>query len=225
MVGVVELTMPALFAAGLAASPHCALMCGPLNAAQLQTRGDLNWREAQLLANGGRIFGYATLGALAGGVGSLLLPSLPAVQTGPWIQALAALLLIVAGLRHLRQPKSKPACCLRVPRLGRLPLRLRLFAQGMLWAALPCAILYGIVLLAAFSASAAYGAFLMAAFGLGTSPLLWASGELVQRLAQRQPRRALRLSTGAVLVTLGLISAMAVLGAPAEWLLWCRAPA
>jgi hypothetical protein len=224
---VVELSASALFAAGLAASPHCALMCGALNAAQMRARGDLPWREAQLILQCGRVTGYAVLGAVAGGLGGTLLAALPQPGVGRFVQASAALLLILAGLLQLKGVSASPRTCCTKPdlRFAAWPLRPRLFLQGLIWAALPCGILYGVLLLASFAGTAASGALLMTAFGLGTLPLLWASGGMVQALTRTHGRRALQYGSGVALLLLGLASATAALMQSAGFFAWCVAHA
>ncbi len=218
----VELSAPAFLIAGLATSPHCALMCGGINAAQLRDRGDLSVASAQAWVNAGRIAGYAMLGAIAGVFGGWLLPRLSEVAAlGRWLQLGAALTLVAIGGLQMRSARVRPECCVKPTlRSARGPLQLRLFLQGTLWAAMPCGVLYGVLLLASFSASVATGALLAGAFGLGTTPLLWASAELVQALAARRPQRALRLATGVALILIGLAATAVIAlhgGDPFGW--------
>lgn len=219
----VELTAPALFAAGLAASPHCALMCGALGAAQMRTRGAVPWREAQLLVHWGRVLGYSALGALAGTLGAVLLPALPQPGIGRIVQGLAALLLILGGLLQFRGAHILPrACCARPPEcFARWPARVRLFLQGLAWAALPCGILYGVLMLASFTGSAAGGALLMASFGLGTVPLLLASGGLAHALTQARGGSALQYGAGIALIFLGVAAGAAALSHGSDLFAWC----
>ncbi|MBX6419751.1 MAG: sulfite exporter TauE/SafE family protein [Nevskia sp.] len=223
----VPLTVPALFAAGLASSLHCTFMCGALNAAQARTRGAVGLNQALLLIHGGRVAGYAGLGAAAGALGQSLIHALPATAAGGAVQAAAAAALIGIGLRQWRAPARAAHDACHVPRAGfaaRFPARLRLPLQGLCWALLPCGILYGALLLAAFSGGALSGALLLLAFGLGTLPLLYAGGGLFAATARPSPQ--LRRVSGLALVALGLASFAAVLLHPA-WLpgLWCHTPA
>jgi uncharacterized protein len=80
----------------------------------------------------------------------------------------------------------------------------RLMAQGVLWALMPCGILYTVVLLAALGASAVGGLVLLAAFGLGTVPLMGASGGLFGLATRPQRTQTLRRAAGAALVALGV---------------------
>jgi hypothetical protein len=221
---VAELTAPALFVAGATTSLHCALMCGAINAAQVRSQGPVPLRQALLLVHGGRVLGYALLGALAGAVGARLAFWLPDALGGRALQALAALTLVVAGAQQWRSNKgSKKGVgsiypCHQVgatkmdPTPFSLPPRPRLLAQGLLWALMPCGILYAVVLLAALSASPLAGLLLLAAFGLGTVPLMGVSGGLLGLAARPQGTRALRHAAGGALIALGLAGvALAVL--------------
>lgn len=218
-----QLTVPALFVAGLGASLHCTLMCGAIQSAQLGSRDTVPLRTALLLVHAGRVIGYTALGALAGGFGAALMPLLPQENLGKSIQLLMALLLVAAGLLHLRSATQPIKACCRSPspRFGSLPPRVRLLLQGLLWAALPCGILYGALLLATFSGSALYGGVLLAAFGLGTVPMLGASGGLLQHLAAARGSRTLRYVTAGLLLALGLAGFGTVLTHSAIILPWC----
>jgi len=221
---IVELTAPAFLIAGLATSPHCALMCGAVSATHLQTRGALTAAHAQLVVNLGRVSGYALLGALAAGAGSWLLPRLPGEAIGRWLQLGAALAMILVGALQMRARAARPACCAQPPlRFALGPVPVRLFLQGLLWAALPCGVLYGVLLLASFSGTAAQGALLAGAFGLGTTPLLWASGALVGTLGRR--RTALRSAAGLALMLIGAAMTIAIAVHGADPLGWCVAHA
>lgn len=231
MPAIAELTAPALFVAGATTSLHCALMCGAINAAQVQSHGPVPVPTALGLVHAGRVLGYALLGLVAGALGARLSLWLPDALAGRLLQGLAALALIAAGLqqwrpsrdglltrlgdgllrsqtRHLRcgariVVRSPSPNGLKSPSPNGLP-RARLFAQGLLWALMPCGILYTVVLLAALTASPVTGFFLLAAFGLGTVPLMGVSGGLFGLAARPQRTQGLRRAAGAALVTLGV---------------------
>lgn len=222
---MIELTVPALLATGLAASPHCSLMCGALQVSLLRTRGAVAVTHALLLLQSGRIAGYALLGLAAGGLGQWLLRALPAADWGRWVQLAAAALLIGLGVRQFRSRLSLRAGSCHAPPLPRGLARLaaapRLSVQGLLWALMPCGLLYAVLGLAALSGSAAFGALLLAAFGLGSSPLLGGAGALVAR-AGGAP--GLRRAGAVALVAMGTASAIAGLLFPAALGAWCRLP-
>lgn len=217
----IELTVPALFVAGATTSLHCALMCGAINAAQVRSQGPVPLSETLALVHGGRVLGYAVLGALAGALGGRLALWLPETFAGQWLQALASLALVAAGLQQLRAHRHRPshlAGCTRRNALGtRGPVRARLFGQGLLWALMPCGILYTVLLLAALTTHALTGFVLLLAFGLGTVPLMGVSGGLFGLATRPQDTRVLRHAAAAVLITLGLAGTAAALLQP-DWL-------
>lgn len=230
---IAELTAPALFLAGATSSLHCALMCGAVNAAQARSHGPVPLRQALALVHGGRVLGYALLGLLAGALGAQLAFWLPDTLGGRALQGLAALALVVAGVQHWRGPsgdglprsRSRHAGCaarrVRSPSpdvhaarekidLTLFSTRVRLFGQGLLWALMPCGILYTVVLLAGLAARPVAGFFLLAAFGLGTVPLMGATGGLLGLAARPQRARVLRHAAGAALVTVGVAGTLAL---------------
>lgn len=195
-----ELTLAAFAAAGLGASPHCALMCGCLQALQLRPAAEgAALRQRLMLLHAGRVAGYALMGALVGAGGLLLFRQLPDAVTGLRLQGLAAAILLLMGLRqwrggaHCRAAGRPPAPA---------PTAARVFLRGMAWALLPCGALYGMLFLAMLSRSPLYAALLMAAFGLGTLPLLGAGGWLLPRTALQ--REGLRRAGAAMLIVFGL---------------------
>lgn len=210
---VLELTAPALFIAGATTSVHCALMCGAINAAQLRAHGSVPLRRALLLVHGGRVAGYALLGALAGALGGRLALWLPAEAIGRALQALAALALVAAGLQQLTKRGqihfSHGGCAAtREKKMDLTPFSL--LAHGLLWALVPCGILYTVLLLGALTTSAASGALLLGAFGLGTVPLMGISGGALALAARPADGRRLRQASGALLVALGLAAVLMV---------------
>lgn len=213
-------------AAGLASTPHCALMCGPLLSAHMRGAGSgaattataagdcatgcTAQRRRGLLYSSGRIAAYTLLGALAGAFGR----GLHELSARVPLHMLAGIILGaglgMAGWLVWRQAQDKPAA-VNLP--GRLARSLRCFvpgnspvaslATGALSALLPCAALLPLWLLAAGSGSAVAGAQLSLAFGLGTLPgalgWLWLS---TQRLISL--RVPLWLSTGLAVIVIGL---------------------
>ncbi len=215
-----ELSIPALFVAGLASAPHCGLMCGPLQGWFLNTRGALPVRVSLLWLHAGRLLGYAALGAIAGAAGGALLRLFPSPVLGQAVRIFAAATLVIVALRQLRKPAANTCNARHHTRLPMLSPPLRLLAQGWAWSWLPCGLLYSALLLAGFSGGAGSGAVLLLAFGLGTVPVLAAAGGITAGL-RPQPARLKRAAT-ALLVVFGLASAFAVLAHP-SWLpdAWC----
>src|SRR4051812_22155160 len=167
----------AAFVAGLVTSLHCAAMCGPLACSLMPVRGDRSDPNVvSTVYHGARLTGYATLGALAGGLGQAPLKwiSQSSLRWMPWILVLFFVALALRWDRHL--PK--------LAALGRFTWKLQSWlrgrsrvqaaaALGFATPLLPCGPLYFIVTLALLAGSAVRGMEVMLAFGLGTVPLLW----------------------------------------------------
>lgn len=192
--------LTAALLAGLAGTPHCLGMCGGISAALGCPRrppgasGILP--DAPLLAlQLGRLCGYGLLGTLAGFAGANLaaegMGQLP--LSGPNLRLALALIMVLIGLQiaggrpplgaleRLGEPLWRRArgTAARLRQRSNLSAR---FVAGLLWALLPCGLLYGMLAAAAASGSALHGGLLLVSFGLGTLPALLASALLPARL-------------------------------------------
>ncbi len=170
-------TFAGAFAAGLAGSVHCALMCGPLACAGLPVE-----RSARLRAAGawhlGRIAAYALLGCLLGGVGLSIAQGLSGsvVAAMPWVMAAALVATAFDVGRWIRPPAFLGGLARRVARLGaKLSPALRAGALGAATPLLPCGLLYGVFLAAMAAGSFGRGAGLMASFAVGGTAALSAA--------------------------------------------------
>src|SRR6188768_303000 len=113
----------AAFVAGLITSLHCAGMCGPLACSLMPVKGDRS--DAQTVStvyHVSRLAGYATLGALAGGIGRapLLWISQSFLRWLPWVLVLFFVALALRWDRHL--PK--------IASLGRFTWKLQTWVRG-----------------------------------------------------------------------------------------------
>lgn len=199
---------------GLLGGGHCLGMCGGLmGALTLAIPAEQRGRRLRLLLgyNLGRILSYAVAGLLLGVAGWALANS-PAVTA---LRVVAALLLIAMGLylggwwsgltyieragRGLWRRVQPLANCL-------LPVRSvpRAILLGALWGWLPCGLVYSTLLWAASQGNAAHSALLMLAFGLGTWPILLATGLAAERTRQLLRRRGVRAAGGMLVVLFGL---------------------
>jgi sulfite exporter TauE/SafE len=198
---------------GLLGGGHCLGMCGGLmGALTLAIPAEQRGRRLRLLLayNLGRILSYALAGLLLGMAGWALGNSPLALG----LRILAGLLLICMGLylagwwsgltriegigrllwRHI-QPQAS-----RLLPVRSLPQALLL---GALWGWLPCGLVYSTLLWAASQGNALDSALLMLAFGLGTWPVLLASGLLAERL-NALLRRRVRIAGGLLVILFGL---------------------
>ncbi len=171
---------------GVVGGPHCIAMCGAACAGIGRVAGRRS--GAALCAfQGGRVIGYALLGALAAG----------SMQGLGWLTVHSAALRPLWSLFHVatvalglvllwsgRQPQWLEVGARSVwrwakgPHAARGGVRVPL-ALGVVWALLPCGLLYSALLLATLSAEPMAGATIMASFALGTAvtmlagPWLW----------------------------------------------------
>lgn len=100
MLSGIALTAPAFFLAGLAASPHCGLMCAAVARIATGQAGESHHAHQALMVNLGRVFAYIVFGALAGAAGGWLMLSLPSDDWGNGLRLMAAAAVIAVGLMH-----------------------------------------------------------------------------------------------------------------------------
>jgi uncharacterized protein len=189
---------------------HCLGMCGPLVlilGAQIRRQGSRPL-PAHLLYHGSRIAVYAVLGAIVGGLGSL-------IGIKPSLGRLAGTVSFVLGLAVVG---------LGLGYLGWLPLRKlegatgwwsravsgamkrrgagRVAMLGALNGILPCALVYSGLLVAASTGGAVQGAVGMVVFGAGTLPAMLVVGLGAGALSVRV-RQVLARISGVVIVLVG----------------------
>lgn len=199
---------------GLLGGGHCLGMCGGLmGALTLAIPPEQRGRRLQLLLayNLGRILSYASAGLLFGLAGwavasspaamllrivaGLLLISM-GLYLGGWWSGLTRIEALGRGLwRHI-QPVAG-----RLLPVTSLPRALLL---GALWGWLPCGLVYSTLLWAASQGNALDSGLLMLAFGLGTWPVLLATGLAAERLTALLRRRGVRMTGGLLVILFGL---------------------
>lgn len=199
------------FIMGLAGGPHCIAMCG---AACGAISKDSNQNAAQF--QGGRLLGYSSLGAVAAtsvnGIAwfSSQTSALHPIWTFFHVLVLSWGLILLASAR---QPAWADQMGYRVWQRVRLMAAVRggSFMTGMLWAFMPCGLLYSAVLVASLSGSALQGALGMSAFAVGSSLSLLLGPRIWQKLKHGNrwftEARGMRLA--------GLL-----LAASAGWAIW-----
>jgi sulfite exporter TauE/SafE len=201
------------FILGLLGGGHCLGMCGGLmGALTLAIPPQQRGRRLQLLLgyNLGRILSYAVAGLLLG-LGGWALASSPAASV---LRIVAALLLIAMGL-YLAGWWSGLT---RIEALGKglwrfiQPVTRRFMpvhglpqaaTLGALWGWLPCGLVYSTLLWAASQGDALDSALLMLAFGLGTWPVLLATGLAAERLTSLLRQRGVRIAGGLLVILFG----------------------
>ncbi len=210
--------LPALMLGAFGAT-HCAAMCGGIvGATGAGTDARVRLKMASqvpilLGQNAGRIFSYATAGALAGGFGSLA----AAVSFGgarSWLQVFSGVMMLGVGLflagvlpRFATIERIGLPIWKRLEPIGRkfLPLRTsgQAFGFGLIWGWLPCGLVYSALSIAVGSGSARNGAVTMLAFGLGTAPALVAMGTMASAVSKAARNRFVRAGAGVVIAAFG----------------------
>lgn len=218
---------------GLASSPHCALMCSAPCAAIVRgcSAGPAGRSTAALFAwHAGRALAYTLAGAIAAAAvglvagfaagsaivrplwtmmqSAVLVLGLALVFSGRmprWVDGAAQTLGRAVPVAGPRPAGSTGAAATPAGGAPGGPRRAALFGLG--WFAMPCAVLYGALAVAALGAGPLEGAAVMAAFALGSAPGLLGLPWLWQGLSRVPQSTALRL-------------AGAMLAAGSVWALW-----
>lgn len=201
---------------GLAGGPHCIAMCGAACAGMGRTQPGHD-RRALWVFQAGRLLGYSAMGALAAlsiqGLGWLTVHA--AALRPVWSlfhvsSALLGLMLLVfarqpvwledsarkvwRGVRQLTGNANATSSATRA--LASTGL------MGVLWALLPCGLLYSALLVAAMTGDAVRGAGVMALFAVGSGVSLMAGPWLWLRLrGQGSGQWAIRIAGLALLVS------------------------
>ena len=205
-------SITAMFLIGLLGAGHCAGMCGGIVAALgFAANSDQSRGTIILTYNLGRITAYGLMGAFIGLLGQF---GDQFFAMGPWLRAIAGLLLILMGFYlagwwkvltlleragQLLWAKLQPIGnhLFKVQSMGRG------FLYGMLWGWLPCGLVYSALAYAGASASPISGAIAMMSFGLGTLPAMLAGGFFSSQLRDLLQGQWLRVAMALVLITFG----------------------
>ncbi len=179
---MISLDLSAAFLIGLMGGMHCFGMCGGIMTAvaiQAPTAQRLPLTTAYNL---GRISSYMLAGAASGALGATL-----DLHQFPVLRLLAAVMLILMGLylagwstwlTHVEQAGRGLWRC--ISPLGKRLLPVRNIRQaltlGMIWGWLPCGLVYSTLTWSLASHSWLDGALIMGLFGMGTLPVMLATG-------------------------------------------------
>ena len=208
--------LPFVFVAGFLGSSHCIGMCGPFAVLLGSTSSSLQTGfNRQAFFSIGRIFTYTVLGACAG-FGGMHLGSQTVISE--WVNVPAAL-SIVAGIFLIYQGlstagalgvgwKSNPAPCLAgglVANFLKSQHPSSVFLAGVFTGFLPCGLVYGFLGVAASSQQLLRGALTMGTFGLGTVPVMIATGIGGGFLSSTTRGRVMRVAAWCLVIA-GMIS-------------------
>lgn len=202
------------FILGLLGGGHCLGMCGGLmGALTLAIPAQQRSRRLRLMLayNLGRVLSYAATGLLVGLLGwavasspgatglrvaaSVLLIVMGFYLAG-WWSGLTRIEALGRGLWRYIQPVAN-----RLLPVSTLPRALLL---GGLWGWLPCGLVYSTLLWAASQGNALHSALLMLAFGLGTWPVLLATGLAAERSTALLRKRGVRMAGGLLVIAFGI---------------------
>lgn len=201
--------LPLILVAGVLGSTHCIGMCGPFALAIGAAAPD--WKRnivRQLTYGVGRVFTYTFLGASAGFGGMALMSRF---STWTWLPALLSILagvflvyqgLLGTGVLPRRGVKSTNGC-LPASFFGsfiRDSRRRYVFLGGLLTGFLPCGLVYAFLAMAASSGSMTRGFLTMVLFGLGTMPVMVATGCGSVVFSWRSLDQLMRLAAWAVIM-------------------------
>ncbi len=162
--------------------------------------------------NMGRITTYTVLGALAGLLTLMFLPS-PSFWTG--LRLLSGIMLLLMGLylagwwRVLTRLETPGLLLWRqLQPIGHRLLPIHhlpgAYAAGLIWGFLPCGMVYSALTLGASSGSPVYAAASMFFFGLGTLPVLILGMAFSAQLQRWLMRLQIRPLAGSLLIIFGL---------------------
>lgn len=213
------ITLSSAFIIGLLGGVHCVGMCGGIMNAlsfAMPNRQESKIRTSAtlILYNIGRLLSYSLAGALIGGLGMLLQG--PVGILGPGLRIFAGLMMIAMGLylagwwrgllhlesfgnvvlwRHI-QPVANKLLPVTRPHQALI--------LGLLWGWLPCGLVYSTLTLAGSIGQWQQSALIMASFGLGTMPVMFATGFLAKEFKSWIQKSAVRNIAGLLVISFGV---------------------
>jgi sulfite exporter TauE/SafE len=209
------------FLVGLLGGVHCVGMCGGIVGTltmglSREVRASLaRLFPYQLGYNLGRIAGYTLAGALMGGLGVVLATLVPLQLAQRGLYLVAAIFMILLGLYLggwwlglARLERLGARLWKRIEPIGRrlLPIHSpwQAIGLGLVWAWIPCGLVYSVLIWSISAGSAVQGAALMLAFGLGTLPNLLGMGMLAGAAARLADQVWVRRVAGLMVLGFGL---------------------
>jgi sulfite exporter TauE/SafE len=210
---------------GLLASAHCAGMCGGLQSVFQQSFVIRSKRQASIhlvVLNLGRLSMYVVFGFVFTYFGTKILSVIDIPELTNGARYIAAFVLIAMGIQ-LVLSNAKPFQFLEIIGgwLWRLVSRYhpneggdsiaRSYRLGMIWAFLPCGLIYGVLLTTLLSNDPMQGASTMFGFGLGTLPAMVLTGSVYRHFRGLVRARYTQLFGGAIFVQGGVLILLAPL--------------
>ncbi|MDF2542089.1 MAG: Heavy metal transporter [Herbinix sp.] len=199
-----------LFLIGVLTSVHCVAMCGGICLSQCVPKEQENgatpskWATLRpsLLYNLGRVTSYTIIGAIVGGIGSVI--SFSGTMKGI-VQILAGVFMVIMGLNML---SLFPGLRKFVPHMPKVFAKLIYgrkrsnspYYIGLLNGLMPCGPLQAMQLYALSTGNPLQGAISMFLFSVGTVPLMFGFGVLSSLLNKKFTHKM--LSASAVLVVI-----------------------
>ena len=222
-----EVGLAMFFLIGLFSGAHCLGMCGPLITLYSDRAGfsddHVEWRAIRqhLMFNLGRAASYALIGALMGALGRMVFDiATIAAVAGPVrgvMGILVGVAIIATGVAYLRGGSARNVVSIpflerRVSRVTEILTRHvdhwvrgpRIAGLGMVHGLLPCPILYPAYMYALTTGSPIQGGLSLAALGLGTVPILFLYGTVLEAMSVNT-RIQLHRGLGVAFVVLGYL--------------------
>lgn len=205
---------PLIFVTGVLGSAHCLGMCGPFAVALGATSTSMRQNFGRhVWYSLGRLCTYSVLGAIAGFSGWRLAAWQSTLVVVPGVLALlAGGLLAWQGVAILRRFRARgaggPTVCLASSMFAAvlsLPGRLGAAIAGLFTGLLPCGLVYAYLSLAFSTGEMGRGLAVMALFGLGTFPVMIATGCGASLLTPVVRRRLYHAAAWSLLIT-GLLT-------------------
>ena len=198
-----SISMGMVFVTGVLTSVHCIAMCGGINLTQSVMSANAGRRVTRdnITYNLGRIISYTVIGALVGGVGSLI--SLSSLAKGIVTLAAAAAMIIMAlNMLGVFKPLRKIRILLPAGVYGRAftAAGSSSFLIGILNGLMPCGPLQAMQLYALSTGSVVKGALSMLLFSIGTVPLMLGFGLAAGKLNNKYTMNMLSVSAVVILI-------------------------
>jgi len=212
--------MISAFVLGLVGSGHCLGMCGGITVALNASAAEEKRIQLAAVYQLFRVISYVVLGVVVGVLGHVFerwtqLPLLPII---------GAVLLLMLGLYLMRfwnvlvyLEKLGWRLWRHIAPIQKRFIPVKSYTQamvvGLLWGLLPCGLVYSALALAASSGNLVTGAGTMLAFGLGTMPMMLATGLFSRQLLMTFRKPRVQMLMGVVFVVWGAWQLYTVLGA------------